>query len=375
MRRNRRLLLLIAGMTLVLGGVGGAVIALTGGGANNRQRHPAQSSTTSTAAPTSTTAPPTLAPLTGLFDPSGASHTRPALSVKVENTPDARPQVGIDQADVVYEEVVEGNITRFVAVFNSTVPDTIGPVRSVRAEDPDIVWPLGGIFAYSGGAPVNVTAIQATPVLSVDESSAGQAMERNAAGQPSRIAPHNLYGHGPALFGLGGTPVNPAPLFEYVPVGSPAVKGIGIQSMHIGFDSGYDVTYTFDGATDAWNRFTSAGPHTTVDGGQLAPTDVVVQFTSYTGAAEGQTVGEGDVWVFSDGVLRVGRWVRPDHTLPARYIDAQGLTIRLRPGRTWVELLPVGNTVDVTPAPTTTTTTTLAPATSAPTTTTKAKKK
>ena len=81
------------------------------------------------------------------------------MSVKVENTPDARPQAGIDQADVLYEEVVEGNITRFVAIFNSQIPDVIGPVRSVRAEDPDIVWPIGGIFAYSGGAQVNVNAI------------------------------------------------------------------------------------------------------------------------------------------------------------------------------------------------------------------------
>ena len=78
---------------------------------------------------TTTTVPPTTAPpladrhrSPGCADPSGESHTRPALSVKVENTPDARPQAGIDQADVVYEEEVEGNITRFLAIFNSTAP-------------------------------------------------------------------------------------------------------------------------------------------------------------------------------------------------------------------------------------------------------------
>ena len=154
--------------------------------------------TTTTAATTTTVAVP-IAPLTGLPDPSGASLTRPALSVKVENTADARPQAGIDQADVVYEEVVEGNITRFVAIFNSAVPDVIGPVRSVRAEDPDIVWPLGGIFAYSGGAQVNVDAINAAPVHAVDEDAAGSAMVRNEPSQPPRDAPHNLYGLGPAL--------------------------------------------------------------------------------------------------------------------------------------------------------------------------------
>jgi len=71
-------------------------------------------------------------------------------------------------------------------MFNSTVPAVIGPVRSVRAEDPDIVWPLGGVFAYSGGAQVNVDAINSAPVKAVDESSAGDAMVRNASGQPPR---------------------------------------------------------------------------------------------------------------------------------------------------------------------------------------------
>ena len=74
---------------------------------------------------------------------------------------------------------------------------------------------------------------------------------------------------------------------------------------------------------------------------------MVVQFTQYDGVSNGQTVGEGDVWVFSEGRLRTGRWIRPDREQPARYVDAQGLPILLHPGRTWVELLPVGYAVDV----------------------------
>ncbi|HSO95040.1 MAG TPA: DUF3048 domain-containing protein, partial [Acidimicrobiia bacterium] len=95
-------------------------------------------------------APRGVAPLTGQPDTNGARH-RPALAVKIENTPDARPQAGLDTADVVYEEQVEGGITRFWAVFNSTRPTTVGPIRSVRAMDPNLLAPLGGIAAYSGG--------------------------------------------------------------------------------------------------------------------------------------------------------------------------------------------------------------------------------
>jgi hypothetical protein len=97
---------------------------------------------------------------------------------------------------------------------------------------------------------------------------------------------------------------------------------------------------------------------------------VVVQFTPYSGDAEGQTVGEGDAWIFTDGNVRMGRWVRPDKTKPAQYVDGFGVPILLRPGRTWVELLPVGRAVDITPAPVPETT--VAPAT---TTTTKPKAK
>jgi Protein of unknown function (DUF3048) N-terminal domain/Protein of unknown function (DUF3048) C-terminal domain len=347
-----------------------ALAAAACGGGDSKASTPGPSTTT--AAPTTTTVAPPTAPLTGLADPGGQSLTRPALSVKVENTPDARPQAGIDQADVVYEEVVEGNITRFVAIFNSAVPDVIGPVRSVRAEDPDIVWPLGGIFAYSGGAPVNVDAINAAPVHAVDEDTAGSAMMRNEPNQPPRDAPHNLYGLGPALFALGGQPVPPKPLFLYLAQGAPAVIAQGVLDFHVGFEAGYDPTWTWDGSTGTWQRSIQGTPQQVTGAGHIAPTNVVVQFTSYTGEAEGQTVGEGDAWIFTDGTVRTGRWVRPDKNEPAHYVDAAGAPILLRPGRTWVELLPVGAPVDVTNAPTPVTT--QVPATTAPPTTKKKKK-
>jgi hypothetical protein len=335
------------------------------GGGESKAATP-KATTTTAPATTTTVAAPT-APLTGLPDPGAASHDRPALSVKVENTPDARPQTGIDQADVVYEEVVEGDITRFVAMFNSTVPAVIGPVRSVRSEDPDIVWPVGGIFAYSGGAPVNVDAINAAPVHAVDEDTAGSAMVRNQQDQPPRDAPHNLYGLGQPLFDLDGKPKPPPALFSYVANGAPAVGGQGVIDFHVGFQAGYDPTWTWVAATGLWARSIQGTPQTVVGGAPVAPANVVVQFTQYAGEAEAQTVGEGDVWVFSDGVLRTGRWTRPDKAQPAKYVDAAGNPIPLRPGRTWVEVLPVGSAVDVTAAPVPATTvppaTTVAPAT------------
>jgi hypothetical protein len=269
--------------------------------------------------------------------------------VKVENTPDSRPQGGIDQADVLYEEVVEGGITRFVAVFNSQIPDVIGPVRSVRQQDPDIVWPIGGIFAYSGGTQDNVDLINAAPVHAVDETGgqANGAMVRNAPGQPPRQAPHNLYAIGPKLLELGGEPKPPPPLFQYLPAEVPAVGGTPAATVHIGFTPGYDPVYTWDGGSRTWQRSQNGAPYTVVGGAQIAPTNVVVQFTNYAGVSNAETIGQGDAWVFTDGVLRTGRWVRADKAQPTRYVDANGQPILLRPGRTWVALLPVGAPVDV----------------------------
>ena len=71
--------------------------------------------------------------------------------MKIDNHEDARPQVGLNRTDLVFEELVEGGLTRYVAVWHSDVPDAVGPVRSIRPMDPDIVAPLGGIIAYSGG--------------------------------------------------------------------------------------------------------------------------------------------------------------------------------------------------------------------------------
>src|SRR5204862_483302 len=146
------------------------------------------STTTAGPAPTAPAVP--VAPEVGLPDPTGESLTRPALWVKVENTPEARPQTGLDVADVVYEQVTEGGITRFITLFNSQIPDIVGPIRSTRAMDSDVVAPLGGAFVYSGGIPQSVALINQAPVVAIDQTAAGPAMYRDS----SRRAPHNLYG-------------------------------------------------------------------------------------------------------------------------------------------------------------------------------------
>lgn len=338
-----------------------AVLALacSGGGSAKKESKRSQPAKAKERVPT--------APLTGLPDPTGESVKRPALEVKIENIdqPGVRPQAGLDAADVVYEEVVEGEITRFLAVFNSKLPETVGPIRSLRATDPNLVWPLGGVFAYSGGAPVNIPLIEAAPVNAVDETKAGPAMYRDASRAGRRE--HNLFGRPSDLVAKGGKPVPPPALFRYRDAKQPS-PGDPVASVHIGFAKGYDPTYQFDAATKTWKRFYGFAPFNAASGQQIAPANVVLQFTNYEGGvgsptAEGQTVGEGDVWVFTDGKVVKGRWKRPGKEQPAAYVDAAGQPITLLPGTTWVHLVPIGAPVDVTapqpaPRPATVTTTT-----------------
>lgn len=339
----------VAAVALVAVSAGGAASC---GGSGSKKTHKATASTVVSTTTTTAPAAPT-APLTGQPDPTGAYQNRPVLNVKVENLyPDARPQTGLEAADIVWEEVVEGGITRFLAMFQSQVPPVVGPVRSVRLTDPLVIWPVGGVFAYSGGAAYATTAINQAPVNVVDESRAGPAMFRDR----SRSVPHNLYGRPPQLFALGGKPVPPPPLFQYLRAGE-SFAGDGVAAFTVNFEGdAYRATYSWDKGTGRWLRTSRAKPFVMASGQQIAPTNVVVMFVQYAGGvgalgAQASLVGQGDAWVFSDGKLVKGRWTRPDKAQPAQLQDTAGKPIRLVPGSTWVELPDVSYTVGVIAAP------------------------
>ena len=312
-----------------------------------------KSTTTKKAASTTTTAAEApAAPLTGAPDTGGLSATRPAMTVKVENTKDALPQWGIDKADVVYEEIVESNITRLAAMFNSQAPDRIGPIRSVRRTDASIVWPLGGIFVYSGGAKYAVDSISQAPVKQLDETRAGDAMFRDK----TRRAPHNLYGIGEKLFAKApdASPVPPPALFKYRADDEPAA-GTPAASVAVTFKApqGGDPTWTWNAATGTYTRHIFGADAKTGDGQPIAPQNVVVMFVQYKGGtgvigAEAEMTGTGDVWVFSGGNVVKGTWQRPNEETPARLVDTSGADITLTPGQTWVELPATGALVTIT---------------------------
>ncbi len=309
-----------------------------------------------TKGPSTTTARAVVvAPLTGLPEPSAAAAARPALTVKLDNTPHSRPQIGVDAADVVYEEVVECGITRLAAIFQSQLPPVVGPVRSVRRTDQALVRPLRGIFVYSGGAAYAEQSIAAAPVVRFDETRAGSAMYRDH----SRFQPYDLFLRPPDLEARARAVDGPPhALFAYTSTALAAVEGLPAAHATIVFQGSppYAATWDWDPTTHQWLRSQFGAPDTVASGARLAATNVVIQTVTYTGkfgggtycgdvGAQADLASGGDLVVLTEGRVIRGRWTHPDASGAYALLDGAGRPIRLAPGRTWVELPSSANPV------------------------------
>jgi hypothetical protein len=293
-----------------------------------------------------------VAPLTGVSvaADSPALH-RPAIFVKIENAPAARPQSGLDKADVVYEAVAEGGITRFAAIFQSQDPGRVGPVRSVRPQDADLAAPLHGLAAFSGGlsafvAPLNEVAQN----LSADRIGEGPPYLRIS----DRRAPHNLYLDVAGLWPKADADHKdpPPPLFSY---GSLPAGATPATSVTVRMSAPVAVTWSWDGA--AWRRSQDGQPFTVTGSGRIGPPNVLVQFVSLartqyvdpagTPVPAADLVGSGSAVLFRDGREITGTWSKPDRATPTAFTAADGAPMLLSPGQTWVQLAPKGAPLSV----------------------------
>lgn len=330
--------------TFVAGLLASPVAAACGGSGGSPDAGVAAPSTTAVPPPTAPPVP--IQPLTGMVhggDP--AILRRPALVVKVNNldtgSNQGRPQAGINQADVVFEERTEGGITRFAAIYHANDADPLFPVRSARMTDLDITSMLNRpLFANSGGDGSVMGAVRAANLVPIGHEDVGDQYYYRLR---ERRIPHNLATSTPVLYRL--TPPEaepPPPLFRYRPAGTPPVNGEPAGGVHVQYGGGpaeAPVDHVWDPAVSGWARSQNGTPHVDTAGIRIAPQNLIVQFTNYDGT-RGVLTGEGSVLVFTGGVLIRGSWHRPDPTEPTRYVDATGGEILLEPGRTWVLLPP-----------------------------------
>jgi hypothetical protein len=284
---------------------------------------------------TTTTVPVVVAtcPLTGTPAPGGAVPARPALGVKIGNYSGDRPSAGLNQADIVFEEPVEGAITRLVAVFQCQGAALVGDLRSAREPDAGIMSQLSHpIFVHAGGINPVLALMSSSPLTDENILDGSGSDIIHPSG---RVAPYSTFANTAALWALDPSDTTPpAPIFQYAaapPAG--AVAGSG-ASVHIPFSASSDVTWQWSATAGKYLRAYSGTPDMLLDGTQTAATNVVIMSVP---TATGSWVEN------SEG----GREVDVTATLTS----SGGTPITLLPGNTWNELVPDGIAVTTTAAP------------------------
>lgn len=356
--------LLAGGTAIVL--IAGAALGVTLTGASSPRHHGTGHSTRSrphTVSSTTTIKKPAhldshLCPLTGTEAPGGKVPQRPAEGVKIGNDPAARPQSGLDSADIVYEEMAEGGITRYLAIFQCHAAAQLGPTRSVRWDDWHILKSYGHpILAFSGGIDQwNTTVAEQTWLFDANGTffPGASAYFRTS----NRYPPENYYTSSAGLWALDKNHTPPPAQFQYA-AKPPSRAGTAAQATIVAFAGGESVVWRWAPADHAWLRYYGAQPDTTPSGAQLHAANVIIQFVqTHPGPyaesgtvpdTESITTGSGKVYVLRDGRIEEGSWSCPTTGSLTRLSLRNGQAMSLAPGNTWIELVPVSYSVHITP--------------------------
>ncbi len=269
------------------------------------------------------------------------------IAVMVENYPDARPQSGLADADIVYETLAEGGITRFLAFYQTRGVPNIGPVRSARTYFADIANEWNAVYAHVGGNSdvlANIRAGDYKNISDADQFFNGDYFHRVS----QRPAPHNMYTSTSKLdelaeargFGMEAA-YQPWLFKDDAPMATPT------DSIEINFSfPDYAVNYRYDASRNAYVRWMAGKPHTDLDTGkQIIAKTVLVQLVkiypvqSDTPLSIGMDLASGGKgYVFEDGKVTVGAWKKIGGR--TRFYNANGAEISFNRGQIWVELVP-----------------------------------
>lgn len=285
-----------------------------------------------------------------------AIYNRRPVAVMIENSQAARPQTGLTSADLVYEAVTEGGITRFMAVFSQKYPDKAGPVRSARSYFIDWLSEYDAIYAHAGGSPTALGRIGEYSIKDYPHSN--DVYYREA--QAGLASEHTLYLDVGKLFlssqskrGWSGVSDFPSWLFK-----DPAATVSQSKPITINFSSApFKVIWRFDEVNNLYLRELSGAPHKDKVSGEQITAKTIVAMTvnhaanpPYKGTGKESewnmsTIGTGAVSVFFDGNKIDGIWKKPSRTERTRFYDASGNEIKLNRGKIWIEVVPQEGTV------------------------------
>ena len=294
----------------------------------------------------SVTPPATVTPPRGpLLDPFTGKPVKalePVLAVKIDNIVDARPQTGLQSADLIYVIPVEGGLTRFMAVYSSHLPPVVGPVRSARQSDLDLLRQFGRpAFAWSGATPHLVPFIERAPIVDLYALQVGGYYR-----SPNRVAPYNLYANaGQLLAEAHGASTARDIGFRF---GAEPAGGKGTASYSVKYPAAA-YTFRWSAKDKRWLAWIDGAPAMATEGGQLGGSTVVIQYTQistsrfeeYGGRPPyAKSVGSGRAVILRDGKEYTVRWSRPALDGGTTYTLPDGQRMLFAPGQTWVVLAP-----------------------------------
>jgi Protein of unknown function (DUF3048) N-terminal domain/Protein of unknown function (DUF3048) C-terminal domain len=290
---------------------------------------------------------PATCPLTGQEPRTEEVIDRPAAAVKIENSEVARPLSGLERADLVYEELVEGGETRFMAFFHCKDSSKAGPVRSARQVDPAILGTKTRILAYSGANQAVTETLDDAGVVSVTETEAGEAMQRVA--REGISSEHTLYANSSGVRRVARDEYDDAPpddLFEFGDINDGARAA---RSISINFGGASTITYQW--SNGGYERSQDGVPFVAESGQQIAPANIlmeehrirlsnVVDVTGTPSPIIVDETGSGRAVLFRDGRAIVGRWSRESLEDPVVFETRNGDAMVFSPGSIWIELVP-----------------------------------
>lgn len=290
--------------------------------------------------------PEPICPLSGADAPA-TKVTQPAVAVKIENSPAAYPLSGLHDAEVVYEELVEGGLTRFMAIYHCTDTAKAGPVRSARVVDPPIMSPITRILGAAGGNAIVRKELDKAKVVVVDENTPGGALRRIS--RPGITLEHTLYGNTSKIRKVGSEKYDDPPQEGIFLFGDAPAGGEKAKSVTLFFSRANPIRYTWK--NDAWER-SQLGTAFQVEGGTIKVDNVIVEFHKIDYSRKivdpagnpsieiVDPVGKGHALVFRDGRVFEATWSRKAITDRVVYTTKDGDEIALAEGTTWVALLP-----------------------------------
>ncbi|MFC8083863.1 DUF3048 domain-containing protein [Streptomyces sp. NPDC057340] len=270
---------------------------------------------------------------------SAAPASGPVLAVKVDNVRAARPQTGLEAADVVYAEPVEAGLSRLMAIYATELPASVGPVRSARESDLELLGQFDRpVLAFSGAQSKLLPLIDEAPLRAEPPGKDSDAYVRAA----DRQAPHNLYLHPGELL---DKPSGAAALTTGFTYGK-APAGGRAQSSHTVRYPSARFTFTWSGSREAWLVSLDGSPARTADGGRLAPATVVVQhvkvresdFRDFRGSNSPyvESVGSGRAEVLRDGRAYEATWKRGAAADGTTFTTGDGKPLNFAEGQVWV---------------------------------------